>query len=53
MQLGALYVHEDEWAMIDLLPSENFGEILRIAGEAQTFGEEHFDGSSWTAAYDS
>ncbi len=51
MQLGTLYMHEDEWAMIDLLPSENFGEILRIADEAQTFGEEHFDGSSWTALY--
>jgi hypothetical protein len=34
--------------MIDLLPAENFGELLRIAGEAETFGEEHFDGFGWT-----
>lgn len=51
VQPDAFYLHEDEWAMIDLLPSENFGELLRTAREAQTFGEEHFDGSSWTDIY--
>lgn len=48
VQKDVFYLHEDEWAMIDLLPSENFDEILRIADSAQTFGEEHFDGFGWT-----
>jgi hypothetical protein len=51
VQKDVFYLHEDEWAMIDLLPSENFEETLRIAREAQTFGEEHFDGFGWTDVY--
>lgn len=51
MQHGVFYLHEDDWAMIDLVPAENFGELLRIAAEAKTFAEEHFDGFGWTAMY--
>jgi hypothetical protein len=51
MQRDVFYLHEDEWAMIDLLPSENFEELLRTARAAQTFGEEHFDGFGWTDMY--
>jgi hypothetical protein len=51
VQQRVFYLHEDEWAMIDLLPSENFEEILRTARKAQTFGEEHFDGFGWTDMY--
>ena len=51
MQQGTFYLHEDEWAMIDLLPAENFAELLRTAREAQAFGEEHFDGRGWTDMY--
>lgn len=51
MQQRVFYLHEDEWAMIDLLPSENFEELLRTARAAQAFGEEHFDGSGWTDMY--
>ena len=50
-QEGRFYLHEDEWAMIDLLPRENFADLLRTAEEAKTFGEEHFDGFGWTAMY--
>lgn len=51
MQQDVFYLHEDEWAMIDLLPSENFEELLRTARAAQSFGEEHFDGFGWTDMY--
>ena len=40
MQTGMFYLHEDEWAMIDLVPSENFEETLRVAAEARAFGQE-------------
>jgi hypothetical protein len=45
------YLHEDEWSMIDLLPEENFEDLMRTAAEAKAFGEEHFDGFGWTAMY--
>ena len=48
MQQRQFYLHEDEWAMIDFLPSENFAESLRIARAAETFRAEHFDGFGWT-----
>ncbi len=51
MQQRQFYLHEDEWAMITFLPSENFAESLRIAREAETFGAEHFDGFGWTDMY--
>lgn len=51
MQHDVFYLHEDEWAMIDLLPAENFADLLRIAGEAQAFSDEHFDGFGWTDMY--
>lgn len=52
MQRETFYLHEDFWAMITLLPAENFEELLRIARTAQAFGEKHFDGSGWTALYE-
>ena len=51
MHQRQFYLHEDEWAMITFLPSENFAESLRIAREAETFGAEHFDGFGWTDMY--
>lgn len=51
MQQRVFYLHEDEWAMIDLLPVENLAEVRQMAREAQIFGEEHFDGFGWTDMY--
>lgn len=51
MQQYTFYLHEDEWAMIDILPAENVKQLQGIAREAQTFGEEHFDGIGWTDMY--
>jgi hypothetical protein len=51
MDERVFYLHEDEWAMIDFLPAENYAESLRIAREAEAFGAEHFDGFGWTDMY--
>jgi hypothetical protein len=44
----SFYLHEDEWAMINIITAENLRRTKEIADEAQTFGEEHFDGHCWT-----
>jgi hypothetical protein len=51
MQQRVFYLHEDEWAMIDLLPAENVAEVQWTAHEAQAFGEQHCDGFGWTDMY--
>jgi hypothetical protein len=48
---GMFYLHEDDWGLNDLLPAENYAELLRVAEEDRTFGEAHFDGVGWTAMY--
>ncbi len=51
MRQRVFYLHEDEWAMIDLLPAENLAEVQQMTRRAQSFGEEHFDGFGWTNMY--
>ena len=45
------WLHEDEWAMIDILPAENFASAQQIAHEAEEFGNAHFDGLGWTGMF--
>jgi hypothetical protein len=45
------YMHEDEWGMVAVLPAENSARAVEIAQEAEEFGQEHFDGSSWSEVY--
>jgi hypothetical protein len=47
----SFYLHEDEWAMINIMPAENFSRAREVAVEAQTFSQEHFDGQGWTGMY--
>lgn len=48
-----LYIHEDDWAMIDLVPVENAAEAARSAVEADAHAEAHRapGGVGWTAMY--
>ena len=48
---GVFYLHEDEWGMVAVLPAENSARALEIAQETDEFGQEHFDGSSWSEVY--
>jgi hypothetical protein len=50
--LGSFYLHEDEWAMIDLVPSENRAECQASAAAGKAFGEAHrAPGGGWTDVY--
>jgi hypothetical protein len=51
MDKRVFYLHEDEWGMVQILPSENFTRTVEIAQEANNFGQEHFDGFGWTDMY--
>lgn len=48
-----LYIHEDDWAMIDLVPVENAADAARVAAEADAHAEAHRapSGVGWTAMY--
>ena len=48
---GAFYLHEDDWAMISIMPAENFDHARTTAAEADKFSREHFDGTAWTEMY--
>jgi hypothetical protein len=47
------YLHEDDWAMIDLLPVEDRPHAEASAREAEAFAEAHRapGGAGWTAMY--
>ena len=48
---ATFYLHEDDWGMIELLPSENMSGREQALEEAKQFGAEHFDGTGWTDIY--
>ena len=47
------YLHEDDWAMIDLVPEENRVRAADATEEARAFGEAHRapGGVGWTDMY--
>jgi hypothetical protein len=51
--MTTFYIHEDDWAMIDLVPVDNAAESARVAAEADAHAEAHRapDGVGWTAMY--
>ena len=51
MPESVFYLHEDEWGMVTLLPTENRTWALDTAREAREFGEAHFVGVGWTDIY--
>lgn len=51
MEQRVFYLHEDEWAMITILPAENLSRSKGIAQEANEFSKAHFDGFGWTNIY--
>lgn len=51
MTENIFYLHEDEWAMINVMPAENLSRTKEITKDAQDFGEAHFDGRGWTEIY--
>ena len=45
------YLHEDEWAQIEILPIDNMERVKEVGAEGQAFSDAHFDGGSWSAIY--
>ena len=45
------YLHEDDWAMVSLLPYENLAFLHEEQDRIDTFSAEHFDGVAWTDIY--
>lgn len=49
--MAGLFVHEDDWGMISLVPAENRADRIAVVEAARTHGEAHRapDGLGWTA----
>jgi hypothetical protein len=45
------YLHEDDWGMISLVPSENLAFLHEEQERLDQFSAAHFDGSGWTDIY--
>lgn len=42
------YLHEDDWGMAELLPSENLAFLHEERERLDAFSAAHFDGTGWT-----
>lgn len=51
--MAGLFVHEDDWGMISLVPAENRADRAAVVEAAAAHGEAHRapDGAGWTAMY--
>jgi hypothetical protein len=48
---GVFYLHEDDWGMVNLLPSENLAFLHEERERLDNFSAAHFDGIAWTDIY--
>jgi len=47
-EYGTIFYHEDDYCQVQLLPKENYFELLKQAENVDDFSEEHFDGTGFT-----
>lgn len=45
---NSIFYHEDEYRQVEIVPSENFNELIKQAENVQDFAEKHFDGGGYT-----
>lgn len=45
---SSIFFHEDDYKQVEIVPSENFGELIKQAENVQDFAEKHFDGGAFT-----
>ena len=45
---NSIFYHEDDYQQVEIVPSENFNELIKQAENVQDFAEKHFDGSGYT-----
>lgn len=45
---GSIFYHEDDYRQVEIVPSENFNELMKQAENIQDFAEKHFDGIGYT-----
>ncbi|MCR6640084.1 MAG: hypothetical protein NVV82_14125 [Sporocytophaga sp.] len=45
---GSIFYHEDDYRQVEIVPSENFNELIKQADNIQDFAEKNFDGIGYT-----
>lgn len=44
----SIFYHEDDYRQVEIVPSENFNELIKQAENVQDFAEKNFDGGGYT-----
>ena len=44
----SIFYHEDDYRQVEIVPSDNFNELIKQAENVQDFTEKHFDGGCFT-----
>ncbi|MBO3697721.1 hypothetical protein [Roseivirga sp. E12] len=45
---NSIFYHEDDYRQVEIIPDENFSELIKQAENVQDFAEKHFDGGGYT-----
>ena len=45
---NSIFYHEDDYRQVEIVPSENFNELIKQAENVQDFSEKHSDGIGYT-----
>ena len=45
---NSIFYHEDDYRQVEIVPIENFNELIKQAENVQDFAEKHFDGGGYT-----
>lgn len=45
---GSIFYHEDDYRQVEIVPFENFNELIKQADNIQDFAEKNFDGVGYT-----
>jgi len=45
---NSIFYDEDHYRQVEIVPSENFNELIKQAENVQDFAEKHFDGGGYT-----
>jgi len=45
---NSIFYHEDDYRQVEIIPFENFNELIKQAANVQDFSEKHFDEGGFT-----
>ena len=48
---STIFYHEDDFLQVEILPDNNFEELMKESKEVEDFAEKHSDGSGYTDIY--